>query len=70
MPLGPAQLGWTTTDEHPANPALVRERDAKLGVSMEEKRESRTELAPQAHPQANVNGPPAGATTGSGGSSR
>jgi hypothetical protein len=54
LPLGEPELAWSFGREGEADPALVAERDRRMGISTEEKRRERQELVPLAKPQANV----------------
>lgn len=54
LPPGEPELAWSFGREGEADPALVAERDRRLGVSTEEKRRQRQELVPPTRPQANV----------------
>ncbi len=54
LPLGEPMLAWSFGREGEADPALMEERDRRMGVSTEQKRRERQELVPLARPQANV----------------
>ncbi len=54
LPVGPAHLAWSFNRDGEANPAMVRERDARMGLDSTEKREQRQDLVPLARPQGGV----------------
>jgi hypothetical protein len=54
LPLGEPALAWSFNRFGEANPGLVEERDRRLGVSTEARRQARQELVPLARPQRGV----------------
>jgi hypothetical protein len=54
MPLGLPQLAWSFNRIGEANPGLIEDRDRRIDVSTEERRQSRQDLAPLANPQVGV----------------
>lgn len=54
LPLGPPMLAWSLNRDGEADPDLLADRDAKLGVSMQEKREQRQEFVELTHAQEGV----------------
>ena len=54
LPFGPPMLAWSFNRDGEAKPALVEQRDRKLGIDTEEKRRQRVELQPLARPQSGV----------------
>ncbi len=55
LPLGEPALAWSFNRFGEARPELVEERDRRMGVSTEERRQQRQDLAPLARPQSGVN---------------
>jgi len=54
LPLGPPMLAWSFNRDGEAKPGLLEQRDKRLDVSTEEKRQQRAELLPLARPQSGV----------------
>jgi hypothetical protein len=54
LPLGEPKLAWSFSRIGEANPGLVESRDQRMGISTEERRRSRQDLVPLAHPQVGV----------------
>lgn len=54
LPLGEPALAWSFNRFGEAKPGLVETRDARMGISTEERRQSRQDLVPLARPQAGV----------------
>jgi hypothetical protein len=54
LPLGEPALAWSFNRFGEAQPQLVEQRDQKLGISTEERRQSRQDLVPLARPQSGV----------------
>ncbi|MBX3620915.1 MAG: OBAP family protein [Rhizobacter sp.] len=54
LPLGPAMLAWSFNRDGEADPALVQQRDERLGVSTPDRRRDRADLRPLARPQSGV----------------
>lgn len=55
LPLGEAMLMWSFNRDGEMDPALERSRDVAFGISTEEKRQNRRDLARNANPQHGVN---------------
>lgn len=51
LPYGEPMLAWSFHHEGEANPAMVAQRDRRLGIRSQDKRQSRQELRGLAHPQ-------------------
>lgn len=54
LPLGPPSLAWSFNRFGEADPALVAERDRRMGISTVATRRARQELLPLARPQYGV----------------
>lgn len=54
MPVGDALLAWSHNGDGEAPAGLVEERDKRMNVSTQKKREERADLAAMAHPQEGV----------------
>ncbi|CAA9890176.1 conserved exported hypothetical protein [Candidatus Methylobacter favarea] len=54
MPLGEPMLEWSFNRDGEELPGLLEQRDQRMGISTEEKRRSRQDLAPLAKPQNGV----------------
>ncbi|NYZ62592.1 OBAP family protein [Luteimonas deserti] len=54
MPTGPALLAWSFNRDGEVDPALLAERDARLGVDSTQRRLARDELRSLARPQSGV----------------
>lgn len=54
LPLGPAALAWSFSRDGEVDPALVAERDARLGIDTAQTRAARAPLAEGARPQSGV----------------
>lgn len=54
MPLGEPALAWSFNRFGEAAPQLVESRDARMGISTEDRRRQRQDLVEMAHPQAGV----------------
>jgi hypothetical protein len=54
MPLGDPVLEWSFNRDGEELPGLFEQRDQRLGVSTQEKRQSRQDLVPLARPQSGV----------------
>jgi hypothetical protein len=54
LPYGEPLLAWSYNADGEAPPEMIRERDARLGVSTAEKREQRADMASLARPQEGV----------------
>lgn len=57
LPLGHPVLAWSFSRFGEADPALVAERDQRMGINSEQLRQQRQDLVPLAHPQAGVDAP-------------
>lgn len=55
LPLGEPKLAWSYNAEGEAPTELITSRDKRLGISTEEKRKNRQDLAPLLHCQEGVN---------------
>ena len=54
LPLGPPQLAWSFNHDGEVQPALIEERDRRMGLSTAEARRDRADLATRAKPQGGV----------------
>ncbi|MCK7496739.1 MAG: OBAP family protein [Comamonadaceae bacterium] len=54
LPLGPPHLAWSFNRDGEVQPALVEQRDRRLGVDTAATRRERAELLPLARPQSGV----------------
>src|SRR5690606_26845027 len=54
LPYGPPRLAWSFNRDGELDPALLGERDRRMGVSTSEKREARAGLSSLARPQGGV----------------
>lgn len=54
LPLGQPHLGWSFNRDGEADPALLKEREQRLGIRADERRRSRAELRELARPQEGV----------------
>lgn len=54
LPLGPPELAWSFSRFGEADPAMVADRDRRLGIDSEAKRQERRDLADLARPQSGV----------------
>lgn len=55
LPLGEPHLAWSFNHDGEALPGLVEQRDQRMGIDSQEKRQQRADLAPLAEPQGGVN---------------
>jgi hypothetical protein len=54
LPLGPATLEWSYNADGEAPRGLIEQRDRRFGISTDQKRMDRTDIAGLAHPQEGV----------------
>lgn len=54
LPFGPPHLAWSFNRDGEADEEMIAERDRRLGISSQRRRELRSELASLAHPQCGV----------------
>jgi hypothetical protein len=54
LPLGPPMLAWSFNRDGELDAALLQRRDERLTMRSDERRRQRTDLLPQARPQAGV----------------
>ena len=54
LPLGPPDLAWSFNHDGEARPALIEERDRRMGLSTAKARVGRADLATRAKPQGGV----------------
>lgn len=54
LPLGPAQLAWSFNADGELSERLLTERDKRMNLDSNQRREARSELARHAHPQRGV----------------
>lgn len=54
LPLGEPMLMWSFNRDGEANPAMVEQRDQRMGVNTRKIRENRADLVPLAKPQSGV----------------
>lgn len=54
LPMGPPTLAWSFNREGEARPSMVAARDRRMGLSTNDARQGRSDLAPLAHPQQGV----------------
>ncbi len=51
LPIGEAMLAWSINHDGEVNPTLLKDRDRKMDVNTEKRREDRIDLRKYAHPQ-------------------
>jgi hypothetical protein len=54
VPLGPPMLAWSFSRDGEMLPSMLEERDTRMKINTENRRKSRADLRPLAHPQAGV----------------
>jgi hypothetical protein len=54
LPLGEPRLAWSFSRFGEARPGLVEDRDGRMDIDTEERRQARQDLLPLAHPQEGV----------------